>query len=69
MLLDDVPGHGYVKHLLVIIPLESNLTVEIAVPIYGELIFFLMHPMRWSTSSSTTSMKVIGLARFTIIAL
>ena len=39
-LLDDVPGHGYVEHMLVMILLELNPTVEIAVPIYGEFIFF-----------------------------
>ena len=32
----------------VIIPLESNPAVEIAVLIYGEFIFFFMHPLRWS---------------------
>ena len=42
-LLDDVPGHGDIEHMhmLVIIPLESNSTVEIDIPIDGEFIFFL----------------------------
>ena len=39
--LDDVPRHGDVKCLLFVIPLESNPTVEITVPIYGEFIFLL----------------------------
>ena len=43
-LLDGVPMHGYVKHLLVIIPLELNSVVEIAIPIYVEFIFFLDAP-------------------------
>jgi hypothetical protein len=41
VLLDDVPRHGYVERSLVVIPFELNPAVEIAVPIYGEFIFFL----------------------------
>ncbi len=43
-LFDDVTRHGNVKGARVIIPLEVDAAVEIAVPILCEFIFFLYIP-------------------------
>ncbi len=39
-LFDDVARHGNVEGALIIIPFEAYAAVEVAVPIFGEFIFF-----------------------------
>jgi hypothetical protein len=43
-LFDDVTPHGNVEGACVLIPLEADTTVEIAIPILCEFIFFLYAP-------------------------
>jgi hypothetical protein len=43
-LFDDVTRHGNVEGACVVIPLEADAAVEIAVPILCEFIFFLYSP-------------------------
>ncbi len=43
-LFDDVTRHGNVKGACIVIPLEADAAVEIAVPILCEFIFFLYAP-------------------------
>jgi hypothetical protein len=40
-LFDDVAWHGNVKGACVVIPFEAYAAVEVAVPIFGEFIFFV----------------------------
>ena len=40
-LFDDVSRHGDIKHAFGVVPLEAYATVEVAVPIFSEFIFFL----------------------------
>jgi hypothetical protein len=43
-LFDDVTRHGNVEGARIVIPLEVDATVEIAIPILCEFIFFLYAP-------------------------
>ena len=43
-LFDDVTRHGNVEGVHIVIPLEADAAVEIAVPILCEFIFFLYAP-------------------------
>jgi len=50
-LFDDVSRHGDIERAFDVVPLEAYATVEVTVPIFSELIFFLMQFIRWSMSS------------------
>jgi hypothetical protein len=50
-LFDDVSRHGDIERAFDVVPLEAYATVEVAVPIFSEFIFFLMQFIRWSMSS------------------
>ena len=49
-LFEDVARQGDIKGEFIIIPFEAYAAIQISIPIFGELIFFIAL-MRWSMSS------------------
>ena len=43
-LLEDVAWHGDIEGAVMIIPFEAYATIQIFIPIFGEIIFFFDHP-------------------------